>query len=83
MAYLRAMTHAPTDEFAVLFLWPEGQGADVEQHPLEALTLEQAKMQAAMLYAGAAFKTVPPTAYAIMGQFGEAYRYPPALRAAI
>jgi hypothetical protein len=75
------MTYASTDEFAVLFMWPESQAPREERHPLDAPTLEQAKMQAAMLYAGAAFKSVPPTAYAVVGQFGEAYRYPPAPRA--
>ena len=77
------MTHASTDEFAVLFMWPQGQAPRSERHALDALTLDEAKMQAAMFYAGAAFKAVPPTAYAVVGQYGEAYRHPPAPRAMI
>jgi hypothetical protein len=76
------MTHIPTTEFAVLFEWPESVTvSDDPRHALQASTLDQAKMQAAMLYAGAAFKTVPPSGYSIVTSGGEAYRYP-AVRAA-
>ena len=72
------MTHAPTTEFAVLFEWPENIRVDDDpRHKLDAETLDQAKMQAAMLYAGAVFRTVPPSGYRIVTPGGEAYRYPP------
>jgi hypothetical protein len=65
------------NEFAVLFQWPEGvAGADDPLHVLDAPTLAHAKMQAAMLYAGAAFKTTPPTGYRILQQGREVHRYP-------
>jgi hypothetical protein len=73
---LELMTDLP--EFAVLFQWPEAFAIDEDPlHALEAQTLLQAQMQAAMLYAGAAFKTTPPTGYLILHQGAEAYRYPP------
>jgi hypothetical protein len=71
------MTDAP--EFTVLFQWPEAVAVEEDPcHALDAQTLQQAQMQAAMLYAGAAFKTTPPTGYRILHRGAEAYRYPPA-----
>lgn len=65
-------------EFVVLFQWPEHiVVAEDPRHALDALTLDQAKLQAAMLYAGAAFKATPPTGYLLLRQDREAYRYPP------
>jgi hypothetical protein len=46
---------------------------------LDAATLEEAKVNAAMLYAGASFKPVPPTSFRILwnGET-EVYRFPEA-----
>ena len=65
-AVLEVMTDAA--EFAVRFHWPEDLGADDQVHVLEAATLPQAKMQAAMLYSGAAFKLTPPIGYVVSHQ---------------
>lgn len=74
---LGIMTDAP--EFTVLFLWPTTVAVEEDPfHPLDALTLQQAMMQAAMLYAGAVFKATPPTGYRILDRGAEAYCYPPA-----
>jgi hypothetical protein len=65
-------------QFILRFDWPQGAGADEEAtRELSAGTFEAAKMQAAMLYAGAAFRDTRPTAYRIIqnGQT-EVYRYP-------
>jgi hypothetical protein len=71
------MTHAC--EFTVLFLWPEGVAGDADpRHPLDAETLDQARMQAAMLYAGAAFKTTPPNGYRILHRGAQVHAYPAA-----
>ena len=69
------MTDEP--EFAVLFQWPEGVAVEEDpRHVLDALTLPQAKMQAAMLYAGAAFKAAPPNGYRLLQHGLEVLRYP-------
>jgi hypothetical protein len=56
-----------------------GDGAPTEDEPivLNATTLDEAKMNAAMLYAGASFKPVPPTGFRILrnGET-EVYRFP-------
>jgi hypothetical protein len=50
-----------------------------DRHDLEVGTLEEAKIQAAMLYAGASFRLSPPTSYRIVGPGGsEVYRFPEA-----
>lgn len=58
--------------------WPaDGHVGTLPSHALEAETLEQAKFQAAIRYAGASFQAVPPNAYRILGPTGETlYRYP-------
>ena len=43
---------------------------------LEAATLDDAKMEAAMLYAGANFKTTPPTSFRILNDSAIVYRFP-------
>jgi hypothetical protein len=64
-------------EFAVLFQWPEGVAVEENpRHVLDALTLPQAKMQAAMLYAGTAFKATPPNGYRLLQHGLEVHRYP-------
>jgi len=68
------MTDAP--EFTVLFRWSEDAAAEGAVHVLDAASLPQAKMQAAMLYAGAAFKRTPPDGYLILQQGREVHRYP-------
>ena len=71
------MTQA--SEFVVEFQWPETVTVEEDPcHALEAYTLEQAQLQAAMLYAGAAFKAEPPNAYLILQSGAEVYCYPPA-----
>ena len=50
---------------------------DGERHTLDAETLEDAKAQAAILYAGASFKRSPPSSYRIVSPSGaEVYRFP-------
>ena len=58
--------------------------APVSDEPivLDAATLDEAKVSAAMLYAGASFRLVPPTSFRILrdGET-EVYRFPEAGRA--
>jgi len=51
--------------------------ADEAPIALEGSTLDQAKVQAAMMYAGASFRRTPPTSFRILahGQT-EVYRFP-------
>lgn len=60
------------------FEWQEGAAiGELQPHALDAETLEGAKMQAAMIYAGASFHRTPPKAYRIEGPGGMAvYRFP-------
>ena len=65
-------------QYLVHFDWDD----DVESHDdarreLNADTIVAAKLEAAMMYAGQAFESAPPTAYRIL-QNGktEVYRYP-------
>ncbi|HEY3948692.1 hypothetical protein [Phenylobacterium sp.] len=52
---------------------------DREQHELDAETVEEAKVKAAILYAGASFKRSPPNSYRIVCSAGtEVYRFPEA-----
>lgn len=66
--------------YAVCFEWPPGiliKGK--AEFVLNADTVEIAKIQAAMLYAGAAFEEGLPTGYRIICNGGtEVYRYPEA-----
>ena len=64
--------------FTLYFEWPEGDDAgDPKAHDLESETLDQARIRAAMIYAGASFQRVPPLAYRIEGARGEiVYRFP-------
>jgi len=43
---------------------------------LGAASLDDAKLEAAMLYAGASFKTTPPTAFLILHNGAIVYRFP-------
>ena len=64
-------------EFSLQFAWREDVLENDALIDLEAATLEQAKAKAAMLYAGASFKAVPPCSFRILHR-GEAevYRFP-------
>jgi len=66
--------------YTLYFEWPQtGPVGDREPHNLEAETLEQARIRAAMIYAGASFRRIPPQAYRIEGRRGEiVYRFPEA-----
>jgi hypothetical protein len=66
-------------EFQLQFGSRDDASEHVEPIVLEAPDLDQAKMEAAMLYAGANFKTVPPTSFRILlkGET-EVYRFPEA-----
>jgi hypothetical protein len=60
------------------FEWPAGGARNVNAgHQLDADNDEQARMQAALLYAGASFDVPAPMAYRIVGPGGGVvYRYP-------
>jgi hypothetical protein len=60
------------------FEWPAGGARDVNRgHELDADSDEHARMQAALLYAGASFDEPAPMAYRIVGPGGGViYRYP-------
>jgi hypothetical protein len=45
---------------------------------LEATSLDDARMEAAMLYAGANFRSVPPTSFLIIHNGAIVYRFPEA-----
>lgn len=64
--------------YTVHFEWPDGILVEDEANfELNVETFELAKMQAAMLYAGATFKDAPPTSYRIVQDAKtEVYRYP-------
>ncbi|MGZ6040447.1 MAG: hypothetical protein ACXWKR_17390 [Phenylobacterium sp.] len=64
--------------FTMYFEWSEaGPAGDLKPYDLDAETLDRAKMQAAMIYAGASFTRTPPQAYRIEGARGEiVYRFP-------
>jgi hypothetical protein len=68
----------PIGPYMLHFEWPaRGHIGAHPSHALDAETLEQAKLQAAMRYAGASFQPIPPTAYRVLGPTGETlYRYP-------
>jgi len=69
--------------FRMCFEWPQdGPAGDLKPHGLAAETLEMAKMEAAMVYAGASFRRTPPQAYRIEGPDGTVvYRFPEMRRA--
>lgn len=74
----RGLSPVHAAPFILRFEWPVGSpvGA-LPSHTLEAETLEQAKLQAAIRYAGASFQAVPPNAYRILGPTGDTlYRHP-------
>lgn len=61
--------------YALFFIRPEGKPSD--RHDLQGAALEEAKISAAILYAGASFMDEPPTAYIILSPGGEVvYRFP-------
>jgi hypothetical protein len=64
-------------EFSLLFGSCDPASAPDEPIVLDAVTLDEAKMNAAMLYAGASFRVVPPTSFRILrnGET-EVYRFP-------
>jgi hypothetical protein len=64
--------------YTVFFAWLNAVNVvDEPRHELQAETFEDAKVEAALLYACASFKGAPPTAYSIV-QNGETevYSYP-------
>jgi hypothetical protein len=64
-------------EFILQFGSPDGAAARDAPIDLDAPTLEHAKVHAAMLYAGASFKPVPPTSFRILHRGKtEVYRFP-------
>jgi hypothetical protein len=64
-------------EFTLQFGSDDGAPTKDEPIVLNAATLDEAKVNAAMLYAGASFKAVPPTSFRILcnGET-EVYRFP-------
>ena len=64
--------------YTMYFEWREDEPTgDLRAYDLEVETLEQAKKKAATIYAGAAFRRIPPQAYRIEGPRGEiVYRFP-------
>ncbi len=64
--------------YTMHFEWAEGASKrEARPHDLESETLDQAKVKAAIIYAGASFQRVPPQAYRIEGPRGEiVYRFP-------
>jgi hypothetical protein len=69
--------------FTMYFEWSEsGPVGALKPYALETDTLEAAKIEAAMIYAGASFQSIPPQAYRIEGPRGEiVYRFPERQRA--
>jgi hypothetical protein len=67
------------------FEWSEGGPVgNLAPHDLEAETIDEARMRAAMIYAGASFQRIPPQAYRIEDPRGEvAYRFPERQRALV
>jgi hypothetical protein len=64
-------------EFILQFGASDGASTSDEPIVLNASTLDEAKLNAAMLYAGASFKAVPPTGFRILlGGETEVYRFP-------
>jgi len=63
--------------FILLFDSRDAAAGAAEPIDLEVATLDQAKVKAAMLYAGASFRPTPPTSFRILqdGQT-EVYRFP-------
>jgi hypothetical protein len=63
--------------FILHFESPAGALGDDDLIVLEAANLNDAKMEAAMLYAGASFKAAPPTSFRILHRGAvEVYRFP-------
>ena len=64
-------------QFLLQFGVHDGAPAPDDPIVLDAATLEEAKANAAMLYAGASFRPVPPTSFRILwnGET-EVYRFP-------
>jgi len=64
--------------FTMRFEWAEGGPVgDLKPQALAAETLDMAKMEAAMIYAGASFHRTPPQAYRIEDPAGTTvYRFP-------
>ncbi len=64
-------------EFTLQFGFRDGAPTADEPIVLNAATLDEAKVNAAMLYAGASFKAVPPTSFRIFRDgVTEVYRFP-------
>lgn len=71
------------NSFKMCFEWPaDGPVGDLDPRGLDAEGLDMAKMEAAMIYAGASFLRTPPQAYRIEGPGGMVlYRFPERARA--
>ena len=66
----------PMSEFILQFGSHDASAPEQEPILLDATTLDEAKLNAAMLYAVASFKPVPPTGFRILRGGGEVYRFP-------
>ena len=64
--------------YILQFEWPEGVGDEMTgDYELDAESEEQARLQAAVIYAGAAFDEPAPLAFRIVGPGGgTVYRFP-------
>ncbi len=64
-------------EFILQFRSPDDSASAEAPIVLQATTLDEAKRNAAMLYAGASFRPAPPTGFRILqGGETEVYRFP-------
>jgi hypothetical protein len=67
--------------FTLKFVWPAGSSPeDPVERSLEADHLEGARLEAAMMYAGAGFGNAPPCGFQLFHRGAEVYRYPEAPR---
>jgi hypothetical protein len=75
---LRGWSPPLTRLFTLHFEWPRSEKGELQRsYVLDAVSVFEAKLQAALRYAGASFLTVPPTAYRIVGPSDEVLsRYP-------
>jgi hypothetical protein len=78
-AYRAEEDSVPEDPVYTLhFEWPEGHATGATpRRELDAENEAQARMQAALIYAGTSFEALAPSAYRIVGPDGATvYRYP-------
>ena len=63
--------------YSLRYEWRNAINDDAAEQALQATTLEDAKVEAAILFATAAFRGAPPTGFCILeDETTEAYRYP-------